>query len=132
MPIPRAVAHFNRVVTNPLQQLWAGRLPGFAIVEHTGRRSGTTHRTPVNAFRTSDGFAIALTYGAESDWVRNVLTAGGGHLEHRGRRIRVEDPRIERGPKALEILPRAARIAQRLLDVDQVLILRVPDSPEDG
>lgn len=125
MPLPRAVARFNRVVTNPVQRLWAGRLPGFAIVEHTGRRSGATHRTPVNAFQTSDGFAIALTYGAESDWVRNVLAAGGGHLEHRGRRIRVQAPRVERGPQALELLPSAARRAQRLLKVDQVLTLRV-------
>lgn len=132
MPIPRAVARFNRVVTNPIQRLWAGRLPGFAIVEHTGRRSGATHRTPVNAFLTSDGFAIALTYGAESDWVRNVLVAGGGHVEHRGRRIRVEAPRVERGPKALGLLPPAARVAQRLLDVDQVLTLRVSGSAEDG
>ncbi len=125
MPIPRAVARFNRVVTNPVQRLWAGRLPGFAIVEHTGRRSGATYRTPVNAFETSDGFTIALTYGAESDWVRNVQAAGGGHLEHRGRHIEVEAPRVERGPKALELLPPAVRRAQRLMGVDEVLTLRV-------
>lgn len=132
MPIPRAVARFNRVVTNPVQRLWAGRIPGFAIVEHAGRRSGATYRTPVNAFRTSEGFAIALTYGAESEWVRNVLVAGGGHVQHRGQRIRVEDPRVERGPKALGLLPTPARVAQRLLDVDQVLTLRVSGSAEDG
>lgn len=124
MPIPRAVARFNRVVTNPVQRLWAGRVPGFAIVEHTGRRTGAIHRTPVNAFRTPEGFAIALTYGAESDWVKNVLFAGCGRLEHRRRRIRVEAPRVERGPRALELLPPAARVAQRLLGVDEVLTLR--------
>lgn len=132
MPIPRAVARFNRVVTNPVQRLWAGRLPGFAIVEHTGRRSGTTYRTPVNAFRTSDGFVIALTYGAGADWVRNVLAAGGGHVEHRGRHMRVEAPCLERGANALGLLPPPARVAQRLLDVNEVLTLQVTTTTEDG
>jgi deazaflavin-dependent oxidoreductase (nitroreductase family) len=72
----------------------AGYLPGFAIVSHVGRRSGRTYRTPVNAFRTDSEYIIALTYGAESDWVKNVLAAGWCELQTRGRRVRVFDPRI--------------------------------------
>jgi deazaflavin-dependent oxidoreductase (nitroreductase family) len=76
MPAPRSIARFNRRFTNKLTLKVAGYLPGFAIVSHVGRKSGRTYRTPVNAFRTDDGYIIALTYGSESDWVKNVLAAG--------------------------------------------------------
>jgi len=70
------MARFNKRFTNRLTSKVAGYLPGFAIVSHIGRKSGRTYRTPVNAFRTDGGYIIALTYGAQSDWVKNVMTAG--------------------------------------------------------
>lgn len=36
----RLIARFNKYVTNPLQRLWAPRLPYMAVIEHTGRKSG--------------------------------------------------------------------------------------------
>ena len=42
------LARFNKVVTNPIQRRYAGRIPPFAIVEHVGRKSGRQYRTPVN------------------------------------------------------------------------------------
>jgi deazaflavin-dependent oxidoreductase (nitroreductase family) len=92
--IPKQVARFNRIVTNRVSSLVAGWLPGFGIVEHTGRRSGHPYRTPVNVFRTPDGYVIALTYGSGTDWVKNVLKAGGCSLLVRGAHVRVGDPRI--------------------------------------
>jgi deazaflavin-dependent oxidoreductase (nitroreductase family) len=94
MPAPRSLARFNKRFTNRLTSKVAGYLPGFAIVSHIGRKSGRTYRTPVNAFRTGDGYIIALTYGAQSDWVNNVLAAGSCELQTRGRRVRLLDPRI--------------------------------------
>jgi deazaflavin-dependent oxidoreductase (nitroreductase family) len=94
LPAPRSIARFNKRFTNKLTSRVAGYLPGFAIVSHVGRRSGRTYRTPVNAFRTDDGYIIALTYGAQSDWVKNVLAAGWCELQTRGRRVRLFDPRI--------------------------------------
>ncbi|MDQ3900293.1 MAG: nitroreductase family deazaflavin-dependent oxidoreductase [Actinomycetota bacterium] len=94
MPAPRSIARFNKRFTNKLTSKVAEYLPGFAIVSHVGRRSGRTYRTPVNAFRTDSEYIIALTYGAESDWVKNVLAAGWCELQTRGRRVRVFDPRI--------------------------------------
>ena len=73
MPIPRGVARFNRRVVNRITRPIVGWLPGFALLCHTGRRSGRTYRTPIMAFRGGDGYRIALTYGVETDWVRNVL-----------------------------------------------------------
>ena len=94
MPIPRGIARFNRRFTNRLTLKVAGYLPGFAIVSHVGRKSGLPYRTPVNAFRTDDRYIIALTYGAESDWVKNVLAAGSCELQTRGRRVRLYNPHI--------------------------------------
>lgn len=73
----------------------AGYLPGFAIVSHVGRKSGRAYRTPVNAFRTEDGYIIAPTYGSESDWVKNVLATGSCELQTRGRHVSLTDPHIE-------------------------------------
>jgi deazaflavin-dependent oxidoreductase (nitroreductase family) len=94
MPAPRSLARFNKRFTNRLTSKVAGYLPGFAIVSHVGRKSGRIYRTPVNAFRTDGGYIIALTYGAQSDWVKNVLAAGSCELQTRGRRVRLFDPCI--------------------------------------
>ncbi len=95
MPASRSVARFNRRFLNRLTLRVAGYLPGFAIVSHTGRKSGHTYRVPVNAFHTDDGYIIALTYGLESDWVKNVLAAGSCEMRTKGRRVLLSDPRIE-------------------------------------
>ena len=89
MPIPKWVARANRIGFNRLSRHLAPWLPGFGVVVHHGRRSGRTYRTPVNVFRSADGYVLALTYGADSDWVKNVLAAGGAELQIRGRRIQV-------------------------------------------
>jgi len=99
MPLPAGLARFNRRVTNRITRRIAGWMPGFAIVRHTGRRSGRTYRTPVNAFRAPDGYRIALTYGPDRDWVRNVMAAGGCEIESRGRRIALTGPRIFGDPR---------------------------------
>src|SRR6266487_5799983 len=80
----RWVAAFNLAVTNRITSQFAARLPGFGILTHVGRKSGKLYRTPVNVFRAPEGFLIALTYGRESEWVRNVFAAGGCQLETRG------------------------------------------------
>lgn len=94
--LPRALAGFNRSITNPIQARWAGRLPPWAIIEHTGRNSGRTYRTPVLAATRDDRIYIAILYGEESDWVRNLLAAGGGHVIRTFRRHRLVNPRVER------------------------------------
>jgi hypothetical protein len=75
----RRTAHFNRRVTNRLTRPLARRLPGFGVVVHRGRTSGREFETPVNVFNAPSGYAIALTYGSDSDWVKNVLSAGAAN-----------------------------------------------------
>jgi deazaflavin-dependent oxidoreductase (nitroreductase family) len=84
MPLPKRLARFNLHVTNRVLGPFARRLPGFAVVAHVGRRSGRVRHTPVNLFRDGDRYVIALTYGADSQWVRNVLAAGAVDIETRG------------------------------------------------
>lgn len=98
-PLPRRLARINRYATNHVLGRIAGWMPGFAIVLHTGRRSGKAYRTPVNAFRIDSGYRIALTYGAESDWVRNVMAADGCEIVTRQKRISLTHPRILSDPQ---------------------------------
>src|SRR5712692_5869519 len=89
MPLPRWVARFNKRLTNRIIGPLAPYLPGFGVVVHLGRLTHRQYRTPVNVFRRPGGFVIALTYGPNADWVRNVLANGGCELEYRGRRVRL-------------------------------------------
>ena len=68
MTIPKTVARFNARVTNRVSRPFAGRLPGFAVVTHVGRRSGRTYQTPVKMFRDGERYVFVLTYGADSQW----------------------------------------------------------------
>lgn len=121
MPLPRWVARFNRRVTNPALGPLAGRVRYFAVVEHRGRASGRIYRTPVNAFPDGDRFLIALTYGREVDWVKNVVASGRCRLIHRGRPINVTGPRVVRLREGA--IPGWIRRFLRVLGVDEALEL---------
>ncbi|OMB81207.1 nitroreductase family deazaflavin-dependent oxidoreductase [Mycolicibacterium conceptionense] len=90
----RVIARVNKYVTNPLQRLWAPRLPYMAVIEHTGRKSGKPYRTPVMAFIDDKSVRVVLNYGEHSDWVRNVRAAGHAEVVHRGKRYQLTNPRI--------------------------------------
>ena len=127
MPLPRRLAKFNRVVTNRVLGPFARYVPGFALVSHVGRRSGRTYRTPVNLFRRGDDYVIALMYGADSQWVRNVLAAGGADVETRGRRLHLVGPDVVRDP-ARSLVPRPMRVPTGLADVDEFMLLKRADA----
>ncbi len=122
MPAPRSAARFNRRFTNRLFLKVAGYLPGFAIVSHVGRKSGRAYRTPVNAFRTDSGYIIALTYGSESDWVKNVLAAGSCELQTRGRRVCLFSPRINTD-RSKGWAPLPIKVILNLIDAPQYMQL---------
>ncbi|WP_254897346.1 nitroreductase family deazaflavin-dependent oxidoreductase [Amycolatopsis sp. Hca4] len=86
---------FNKHVLNPAMLLLAGRRHWYAsALEHVGRRSGRTYRTPVVAGRVPGGFVVPLPYGTEVDWLRNVLAAGTATLRSGGITYVVGEPRI--------------------------------------
>jgi deazaflavin-dependent oxidoreductase (nitroreductase family) len=126
--LARRIARFNRRFTNRLIGPLAPRLPGFGVVTHVGRRTGDSHRTPVNVFARADGFVIALTYGREAQWVRNVLAAGGCELETRGRRYRLVEPAIVRDESRRAAAP-IARPMLRLVGAADFMRLRRAPGP---
>ena len=119
MPLPRSLATFNRRYSNKLTRRFAGWLPGFGIVIHTGRRSGRTYETPVNVFRTEGGFVFALTYG-RADWVQNVMAAGSARLSTRRKLHVITNPTIVAAPRHAD-LPLIPRKILTWIDVDEEL-----------
>jgi deazaflavin-dependent oxidoreductase (nitroreductase family) len=122
VPLPKRLARFNRLITNRAAVPVARRVPGFGVVLHTGRASGRSYRTPVNAFRTPRGYVVALTYGPDSDWPKNVLAAGGCTLLTRGAALRLVGPRLVHTRRHPSI-PAPVRAVLRLIGVRDYLEL---------
>jgi deazaflavin-dependent oxidoreductase (nitroreductase family) len=122
----RRIAHFNRRVTNRITGPLAPWLPGFGLVVHVGRRSQREYRTPVNVFRDRGGYAVALTYGQDADWVKNVLAAGRCTLITRGRELELTAPRILHDESRRRV-PLPVRAVLRLLDVADFLCFEAGD-----
>ncbi|HZW91889.1 MAG TPA: nitroreductase family deazaflavin-dependent oxidoreductase [Candidatus Eremiobacteraceae bacterium] len=118
----RWLAKINIVVTNRITGLFAGWLPGFGILTHVGRKSGRVYRTPINVFRASNDFIIALTYGSQSEWVKNVLAAGGCELRTRGKRYQLSAPNIVRDPTRRRF-PFPVRIVLTVVGADEYMEL---------
>jgi deazaflavin-dependent oxidoreductase (nitroreductase family) len=105
MPIPRIVGQWNKVGLNRVTKRIAPWMPGLGVVVHRGRRSGRVYQTPVNVFASGDGYVFALTYGPDTDWVKNVLAADGCELRTRGRTIRLTAPRLFHDKARRDIRP---------------------------
>jgi deazaflavin-dependent oxidoreductase (nitroreductase family) len=114
------MARFNRAVSNKVLIHVAGFLPGMGIVLHVGRRTHTVYRTPVLVFRTKDGYRIALTYGRDSDWVKNALVHGAVRLRSRRSTHELTDPELVADPH-LQHVPWVERGFLRLLRVSDFI-----------
>lgn len=103
MPVqlPRRLAAFNKVVTNPIQGIYAWLIPPWAVVIHHGRKSRRRYRTPVAARRHGAELSVRVLYGTQSDWVRNLLVAGEGQVVRGGRTYPLTDIRLEPGPRLI-------------------------------
>jgi deazaflavin-dependent oxidoreductase (nitroreductase family) len=122
------VRRFNRDVMNRRQLRTAGQAGvDYSVVVHVGRRSGRTYRTPVGAVPADDGFVVGLPYGPGTDWVRNVVAAGGATVEHDGRTVAVDRPEVTDSKAVSGLFGRAERLMQRLYGVDDFLLLREAD-----
>ena len=131
MPLPRFIARVNRRVTNRLLGGLASRLPWFGVVVHTGRRSRRQYRTPVNVFRRGDRYIIALTYGSDADWVRNVLAEGGCTLETRGHMLHLSRPRLFHD-ESRDAVPAPVRLVLGIINVCDFLELTWDERSKDS
>jgi len=121
------MAEFNKLVTNRVSRHVAPWAPGFAMVHHTGRRSGRSYETPVNVFRRDDGYLFALTYG-EGEWVKNVVAAGACEITTRRRTIALHEPLLYRDARRAGI-PIPARWVLGLVKVDEFMTMQVRERP---
>ncbi len=133
MPIPRVVGRWNKVGLNRVTRHIAPWMPGLGVVVHRGRRSGRLYQTPVNVFAAHDGYVLALTYGPDTDWVRNVLAAGGCELRTRGRIIRLVSPLLFHDEARRDIRPLERQVL-RVIGVADFLSLETAraDTPATG
>ncbi len=100
------IAQFNKRWTNPAIMPVAGhRYSPYALIEHTGRRSGHPYVTPVITVPVAGGFLIPLIYGETTDWYRNLQIAGGGTLQWHGNRYQIGAPERVDGATALSAFP---------------------------
>jgi deazaflavin-dependent oxidoreductase (nitroreductase family) len=120
----RWLAKINIAFTNRITGLFAGWLPGFGILTHVGRKSGKVYRTPINVFRASNGFIIALTYSSQSEWVKNALAAGGCELQTRGKKYQLSVPRVVNDPTRRRF-PIPVRPVLRIVGADEYMELSV-------
>jgi deazaflavin-dependent oxidoreductase (nitroreductase family) len=97
----------------------------FSIVRHTGRRSGTTFETPVAARRVTDGFVLALAFGPDANWYRNLVAAGGGVIRWRSAEYPVGAPRPIATDEAIVTFNAVQRAGLRAAGIDGYIY--VPD-----
>ena len=117
---------FNQRLLNPLVLSFAGRegSGGYAIIRHLGRRSGRPYATPVVAQPTADGFVIALPYGADVDWLRNVQAAGTCQIQRNGIDYTCGQPELIDQEAALSLIPERVRGIWQFLEIRQFLKLK--------
>ena len=118
----RWLAKINIAFTNRITGLFAAWLPGFGILTHVGRKSGKVYRTPINVFRGTNGFVIALTYSSKSEWVKNVLATGGCELRTRGKKYQLSAPKVVRDPTRGRF-PIPVRAVLRIVGADEYMEL---------
>ena len=123
-PLLRFMRPLTLRVVNPVTRLFAGRLPGFGILEYRGRKSGKSYRTPLNVFRKGDEYLFALTYGSDGQWVRNVQAAGEATLIVRGRSLRLTAPQLFVDAKRSR-MPQPVRAFLGLMHVTEFLRMRI-------
>jgi deazaflavin-dependent oxidoreductase (nitroreductase family) len=69
---PRPLLRAYWKMVNPLVRPLAGFVPGWAILETTGRRTGRAHRVPVGGRRRRDSFWCLAGHGRKADYVLNI------------------------------------------------------------
>jgi deazaflavin-dependent oxidoreductase (nitroreductase family) len=120
--LPHWLARLNLRFSNAFMRPIAARLPWFGVIEHVGRSSGTVRRTALMAFqRRPDRWVIALTYGTDAQWLRNVVAAGRGRLLSHGKWVDLVEPRRFRD---------ASRSSVPFLVRPMLALLRVSDFVE--
>jgi deazaflavin-dependent oxidoreductase (nitroreductase family) len=111
--------------TKPFVLKSSGTPGGIAsVIRHVGRTTGRPYETPVQAVVTDDGFVIALPYGPNTDWLKNVLANQSATVVHEGNTYDVDQPKVvPMSVAAPRFAPKDQR-THRLFRVEQALLVR--------
>ena len=123
MPVPRVVAKTHRYWINPFVRRLAGTVLPIMLIRHAGRRSGNMYETPLWAFRTGYRFLIVLTYGPETDWLRNLQAAGTCEASFRGERFQISPVEVVCGEPHRQPLPRVVQVFVGIIGVREFLLV---------
>jgi deazaflavin-dependent oxidoreductase (nitroreductase family) len=126
----RLVLRFQRWIVNPVVRRVARYLPGEAVLETVGRRSGVPRTTPVGGRLDGRTFWIVSEFGRSSNYVRNLavnptvrLQLGGRWHEGTATILEDDDVRVR-----LRQLPRLNSLMVRMVGTD-LLTIRVDLEP---
>jgi hypothetical protein len=127
---PQSLMHRLTIVVGPIGRPLAGTrwFPLYAILRHTGRKSGRRYAIPIVTFPTPDGFAIPVPFGEETQWVQNLF-AGAGAIRWRAREYAVDRPELVDLDHAavVDAVPGVLRAAARRLGIVRWVRVRRSD-----
>jgi deazaflavin-dependent oxidoreductase (nitroreductase family) len=107
--VMRLPAGLDRRGLRWMLRVWPG--PPIVILVYRGRRSGRTHRTPVEAIAVDGAtreIVVSPMWGERSDWYRNVIAGGLIEVRFGGETLRVQWRRLSE-PEAREMIERYLR-----------------------
>ncbi|MGC5221231.1 hypothetical protein ACPW96_01390 [Micromonospora sp. DT81.3] len=98
----------------------------WAVVRAPGRVSGKVYDTPVGVQHVGNDLYISLVYGEGTQWLRNVLAAGGATVIHDGNAIEATVPELV--PIKQTPVAAADRLAISIFGITHALRLRATSS----
>lgn len=128
--VGRVLTRLANLVLRPIAE--RGWIGPWAVLEHVGRRSGRHFRTPVAVLEAGDRLVIPVPFGVGTQWVQNVLAAGGATLRWHGRDLQVDDPRLVTWPDVRPLVRRSLRVVVWLTRVRDLVSVRPLTQAADG
>lgn len=116
MLVPPWLERIQIKYMNPLMKPLSKRLPGFTVVKHRGRKSGTPYETIVTSYRKDNLLAVTLLHG-KTNWVKNVLAAGEADMHLFSGDVKITNPRVLPAGTDDPTLPRIPRTFARRMGV---------------
>jgi len=111
----RRLRTFVKHIINPVLRNAARSSHGpFALLRHVGRKSGKQFEIPIMVWRMTDGFVIVLTYGPNTDWLRNLQAADQGSLRWHKQEYVFKKPEFIDATTAQRALPSFIKFVLRL------------------
>jgi deazaflavin-dependent oxidoreductase (nitroreductase family) len=101
------------------------RISLFAVLQHTGRKSGKSYTTPVRLVKKGNQLIIPLTYGERSDWYQNLVASGTVQVTWQGKIYNTGNPERLEVSEAANDFPFISRILFKLDGLPEFIRLSI-------